>query len=274
MTLPGDPPAVQTRIGVVLSAGGLRGVAHLGVIRRLVELGVPIDVLVGVSAGAIIAGFWAGAGLTVQELMEDAPAFKGGHLVAHALAIRAPAVFKPLFRRFSGVIPKRLEQLDAAHFERLHHGVSRLGIVCHDIVTNAPVYYSSLEDHGARLCDVVRASAAVPRLFPPRVLEQRGQVVRLVDGGVSDPLPLDFARAVLGARRLIVSDCRGVARMPPADPDLIYVRPDPDGTGILRSPAGTLVQTVRQGERAVTADVIERIRGWLAEYDAGKRVSV
>ena len=66
MIPPGDSDSWQTGIGVVLSAGGLRGVAHLGVIRRLVELGIPIDVLVGVSAGAIIAGFWAGVGLTVR----------------------------------------------------------------------------------------------------------------------------------------------------------------------------------------------------------------
>ena len=97
------------------------------------------------------------------------------------------------------------------------------------------------------------------------MLEQRGRVVRLVDGGVSDALPIEFARAALGARRILVSDCRGIPRRPPEDADLIYVRPDPNGTGILRSPAGTLVQTVRQGERAVTPEVIERIRGWIGQ---------
>jgi predicted acylesterase/phospholipase RssA len=274
MTTPGTPVVAPPRIGVVLSAGGLRGVAHLGVIRRLVEFNVPIDVLVGVSAGAIIAGYYAGVGMTVDDLMREAPAFKGGHLVAHALGLRAPAAMKPFFRRFSGVIPRRLEELDAAHFARLHHGISRLGIVCHDILTNAPVYYSSLEDHGARLSDVVRASAAVPRLFPPRVMQQRERIVHLVDGGVSDSLPIDFARTVLGAKLLIVSDCRGVARTPPEDPNLIYMRPDPDGTGILRSPAGTLVQTVRSGERAVTPAIIERIRSWIGEAGVREGASV
>lgn len=250
-------------IGVVLSAGGLRGVAHLGVMQRLLELGVPIDVMVGVSAGAIIAGYYAGAGLTVQDMLGDAPAFKGGHLMAHALAMRAPAPFKPLFARFSGVIPRRLAQLEAARFHPLHHGVARLGIVCHDQVSNAPIYYSSLDDHGAQLSDVVRASAAVPGLFPPRIVEQQGRLVHLVDGGVSDSLPIGFARTVLGAARLIVSDCRTVAAAPPDDEDIIYIRPDTGGAGVLRSPAGTLIETAQHGARAVTPQIVERIRAWL-----------
>jgi predicted acylesterase/phospholipase RssA len=172
-------------------------------------------------------------------------------------------VFKPLFRRFSGVIPRRLAQLEAGRFSPLHHGVARLGIVCHDQLANAPVYYSSLDDHGARLCDVVRASAAVPGLFPPRIVEQEGRLVHLVDGGVSDSLPIAFARQVLGARRLIVSDCRTEAAAPVIDDDVIYLRPEAGATSVLRSPAGTLVQTARMGEEAMTPEVVGRIRGWL-----------
>ena len=58
-----------SRIAVVLSAGGLRGAAHLGVLRRLVQIGLPIDVMVGVSAGAIIAGFYARRTFQVGETM-------------------------------------------------------------------------------------------------------------------------------------------------------------------------------------------------------------
>jgi Patatin-like phospholipase len=49
------------RIGVVLSAGGLRGAAHAGVLRQLVRHGVPLHAIVGVSAGAIVAAYYAAA---------------------------------------------------------------------------------------------------------------------------------------------------------------------------------------------------------------------
>ncbi len=254
--------ASPARLGVVLSAGGLRGVAHLGVMRQLLTLGIPIDVLVGVSAGAVIAGYYAGVGLTIEDMIGDAPSFKGRHLMLHGLTLRTPHLLRPLLRPFCGIIPRRLSQLEAARFAPLHHGVSRLGIVCHDLVANAPVYYSSIECYGARLSDIVRASAAVPVLFPTRAVRQQDRMVHLVDGGVSDSLPIEFARTALGATRIVVSDCRRIARRPPDDPHVIYLRPELDGTGTLRSPAGTLAEGVRQGEQAVTPAAVQRIREW------------
>jgi len=49
--------STPVRIAVVLSAGGLRGAAHVGVLRELVRKGVPIHTIVGVSAGAIVAAY-------------------------------------------------------------------------------------------------------------------------------------------------------------------------------------------------------------------------
>ncbi len=79
------------RIGLVLSAGGLRGAAHLGVMRKLLAHDIPIDVIVGASAGAVVAAYYAAVGLTVDELIDDARGFKGRHLVAHSLAQSRPA---------------------------------------------------------------------------------------------------------------------------------------------------------------------------------------
>src|SRR6266704_1957913 len=117
----GDSQPVS--IGVVLSAGGLRGAAHLGVLRRLVRHHIPLEVMVGVSAGAIIASFYAAVGLSVHEMIEQAPTFRGRHIVMHGLTLRSPASLKPFLRRFCGIIPQRLEQLEAASFTRLHYGV-------------------------------------------------------------------------------------------------------------------------------------------------------
>jgi len=174
------------RIGIVLSAGGLRGAAHLGVLRRIVRHQIPVEVMVGVSAGAIIAAYYSAVGLSVNEMIEQAPAFRGRHILMHGLTLRSHPWLKPYLRRFCGIIPQRLEQLETASFTRLHHGINRLGIVCHDIDRNQPRYFSTIASCGVRLADVARASAAVPGVLPAKTMMIGTDVVRLADGGISD----------------------------------------------------------------------------------------
>ena len=121
------------RIGLVLSAGGLRGAAHVGVIRQLIRNDVRIDAIVGVSAGAIIAAYYAAVGLNLDELVGDARTFRGRHLLNHSLGVRLGGRLGRRLTPYCGVIPDRLRQLEAGSFDRLHHGVQRLGIVCHDL---------------------------------------------------------------------------------------------------------------------------------------------
>jgi NTE family protein len=256
----------RRRVGLVLSGGGLRGAAHLGVLRRLVRHQVPIHVMVGVSAGAIIAAYYAAVGLTVHDMIDEAPTFRGRHLVMHGITLRAHASLEPYLRRFCGIIPARLAQLESASFHTLHHGIERLGIVCHDLIGNRPRYFSTADHLGLRLADVARASAAVPGVFPPRTITIGAETVRLVDGGISDSLPIGFARSpVLGATHLVVSDCRLVATAPPADSDsLVYLRPDLDGIQPLRAPRTALMKAVWRGEAAVTPEVVGRLQSWCA----------
>jgi NTE family protein len=258
-----DPQPV--RIGVVLSSGGLRGAAHLGVLRRIVRHQIPVEVMVGVSAGAIIAAYYAAVGLSVHEMIEEAPVFRGRHILMHGLTLRSHPSLKPYLRRFCGIIPKRLEQLEAASFTTLHHGITRLGIVCHDLVRNEPRYFSTKEPCGVRLADVARASAAVPGVLPAKSMMIGADAVRLADGGMSDSLPVAFARSLaMGATHIIVSDCRYSAPAPPpGDDSLIYIRPDLDGIRPLRAPRTALMKAVWRGEAAVTADVVERIHSWM-----------
>jgi predicted acylesterase/phospholipase RssA len=253
------------RIGLVLSAGGVRGAAHLGVLRQIVRHQIPIDVMVGVSAGAIIASYYVAVGLTLEHMIDDAPAFRGRHLLMHGVTLRAPGLLKPYLRRFCGVIPKRLAQLEAASFDRLHHGIQRLGIVCHDLISHRPVYFSTGRHHGARLSDIARASAAVQGVMPSRLLSVAGQLLRLTDGGVSDSLPVDFARSPgLDATHLIVSDCRRISAEP-TRANLVYIKPQLDGVGSLMAPHTTLVTAVRQGEAAVSSSVVREIQRWLQD---------
>jgi NTE family protein len=248
----------------VLSAGGLRGAAHLGVLRQLQRHHVPVDVLVGVSAGAIIAAYYAAVGFTVEEMIGDTPVFRGRHILMHGLTLRAPPAVKPFLRRFCGIIPERLRQLEGGGFNALHHGIQRLGIVCHDLIRNQPCYFSTEAHRDARLADVVRASAAMPGVLPPRTLTLDGETFRLADGGISDSLPVTFARSPgLDATHLIVSDCRSiVAARPVLSDTVVYIRPDLDGIRRLRAPGRTLMHAVSQGEAAVTPEIARQIQSW------------
>jgi hypothetical protein len=103
-------------------------------------------------------------------------------------------------------------------------------------------------------------------LFPPIAVESTvdGETLCLTDGGVSDCLPIAFARRPpLRATHLIVSDCRAfTGRTDPGDRRIVYVRPRLPSTGTLSAPISTLTRSVREGRRAVTSEMLCTIRGW------------
>jgi NTE family protein len=257
------------RIGLVLSGGGLRGASHVGVLQQLVEQQIPIDVIVGASAGAVIAAYYAAVGLTVDALINDAAAFRGRHLMAHSVNVRLHGRWGAALGKLSGLIPERLGQLEGASFDDLHHNVRALGVVCHDVASGRPCYFATGADRGVPLSAAVRASASVPGLFPPiSVTADDRTMLLLTDGGVSDCLPIAFAqRPPLDATHLIVSDCRWFAgRRVATDERVVYIRPRLASTGTLWAPASTLVSAVREGRRAVTAEILRTIRGWTHSF--------
>jgi predicted acylesterase/phospholipase RssA len=254
------------RIGLVLSGGGLRGASHVGVLQQLVEHDIPIDVIVGSSAGAVVAAYYAAVGLSVDDLIRDAECFRGRHLIAHSLSVRLHPRVGRAFTRLSGLIPQRLAQLEGATFDRLHYGVRGIGIACHDVASGRSCYFATGADRRVRLSDVVRASASMPILFPPIPIEcpDDHTTLLLTDGGVSDCLPIGFAeRPPLGATHVIVSDCRWFGgRLPSSHGRIVYVRPRLPSTGTLWAPASTLASAVREGKQAVTSEILSTIRGW------------
>lgn len=256
---------VPIRVAVVLSAGGLRGAAHVGVLRRLVQHGIRIDALVGVSAGAVIAAFYAAVGLDFDDLVRDAELFRGRHLLAHSLNVQLGHRFDRRFASKCGVIPERLRQLNAARFDRLWHGIQRLGIVCHDLASGRPRYFVTGADHGVTVASAVQASASIPYLFPPVPVSCEGEQLRLTDGGVADAVPVAFARGPdVGATHVVVSDCRWIGRVPATDSTTVWVRPRMRGAGTLWSPSHGLASAVRDGEAAVTVEALDRIAAWSA----------
>ena len=232
-------------------------------LRRLYAQGLKPHVIVGVSAGAVIGAFHAAVGLSIDELIAEARGFKGKHLILHGLRQRLPGQWADALAPFCGVIPERLKQLAAARFDRLNFGIEALGIVCHDTRTRSPVYFSSRDASLAPLSAVVRASAAIPFLMPSHTLNHAGRNLRLVDGGMSDPLPLAFARgASLGATHLIVSDCHYSPTPVAPSKNVIYIRHEASLIDSLKSPRETLLRSVEEGERSVDAEACAKIRDW------------
>jgi NTE family protein len=212
--------AGRPRIGLVLSGGGARGAAHIGVLKVLEENHVPIDAIAGTSMGAVVGGLYA-SGLTAadiervmtsvdwQDAFSDRPARKDLNfrrkLEDQTYLVKFPLGLKG--RRFR--LPRGLVQgqkltqilrgltLPVAQLQSFDDLAIPFRAVATDIVTGDRVVL----DHGD-LATAMRASLSAPGVFAP--VESEGRM--LVDGGLSSNLPIDVARE-LGVDVLIVVDC-------------------------------------------------------------------
>jgi NTE family protein len=163
-------------VGLVLSGGGARGFAHIGVVKALREAGVPIDLVGGTSMGGIL-----GAGVaqcwSVEELKER----------FHAAFVRAKPLRDytlPFVSLVSGRKVSRLLRKDCGdiHIEDLP-----LTFFC--VSSNLTTGHSMVHRRGL-LWLWLRASVAIPGVLPPVV--HKGEV--LVDGGTMNNLPVDAMR--------------------------------------------------------------------------------
>ncbi len=181
---PAAPPKPQ-RIGLALGGGAARGFAHIGVIQVLEEAGIRPELVVGTSAGSLVAALYAcgksGAelgrlALTMDESTITDWAFPGRGL------IRGEALARYVRDNTGG---KTIEQM-----------AMPLGIVATDLDSGAPILFQR-GDTGV----AVRASSAVPAVFQPVKIGTR----EYVDGGLVSPVPVRFARQ-MGADLVIAVD--------------------------------------------------------------------
>lgn len=176
------------RLGVALSSGGARGSAHIGVLKTLVEDGLLPDVIVGTSMGAHVGGAVA-AGVPFRDL----EAQWAGASVWRTVRTLAPTL--PFSGWSSGNQVTRL--LEQTLGDRLIEGLEpRFAAVATDLESGAPCVITS-----GRMVEAIRASLSVPGLFAPVWIGDR----LLIDGGVSNPLPIDVAYA-LGADVVVAVD--------------------------------------------------------------------
>ncbi len=165
-------------VGIALDSGGAMGGAHIGVLDVLKENNIPLDIIVGSSAGAAIGAFYAAGSLGIfKELISDLNFIE-------TLRFYADPVF-PVSGLFAG---KRARKFLATllHDTRIEELPLAYTAVATDILTGEIVPISR-----GLLVDAVMASISMPGIFKPVVL---GEQI-LTDGGVSDPLPLDILRS-------------------------------------------------------------------------------
>jgi NTE family protein len=158
------------KVGLVLSGGGARGFAHLGVLQALNEEGIYPDVISGTSAGAI-AGVLYADGYTPKEIL------KIMNINSRLYFVR-PTVPREGLLRISGMIRILKEHLRAKTFEELK---IPLFVTATDLNNGKAVYFSEGE-----LLSPVIASASIPVLFKPLVINN----ISYVDGGVLDNFPI------------------------------------------------------------------------------------
>ena len=171
-------------IGLALGGGGARGFAHIGVLRTLLAHGIKPDVIVGTSVGAVAGGAlaagkldafadWA-AGLTRRGILS----YLDINLTGRGL-ITGSRLGDQLDERLGDV---RIEQLPV-----------KFAAIATEVGTGHEIWLTR-----GRLVDALRASYALPGIFPPVALDGRW----LVDGALVNPVPVSAAR-VLGARLVI-----------------------------------------------------------------------
>jgi len=196
-----SPHSDRPRIGLALGSGGARGWAHVGVLQRLREMGVPVACVAGTSIGAIMGAAFAGGRIDVVEDLSRVLDWR-----------RVATLFLEVsFPRGGLVSGKRIQQLlqDIVGVTRIEELAIPFAAVAADLRSEEQVVL----DRGS-LVDALRASIAIPGIFTPA--HHDGQ--DLIDGGTVNPLPIDVAR-LLGADVVIAVDinlCHGRGCAPDA----------------------------------------------------------
>jgi NTE family protein len=207
------------RVGLVLSGGGARGAAHIGVLKVLEEQRIPVHAIAGTSMGAVVGGLYA-SGLSAAEIatLIDSEEWRAGFTEPaprDRLSFRRKSEDQNFLVKFplgiksgSFRLPKALVsgQRVSQVLRRVTFPVARLDAfdqlpipfraVATDLETGDPVVLS-----GGDLVDAMRASLAAPGVFAPVEIDGR----LLVDGGLANNLPVDVAQA-MGVDVLIVVD--------------------------------------------------------------------
>ncbi|MEE8588412.1 MAG: patatin-like phospholipase family protein, partial [Sulfurimonadaceae bacterium] len=211
----------RPRIGLVLSGGGARGGAHLGIIKAFERHNIPIDAIVGTSMGSFVGGLYA-SGMSSSEIERQLTTMDWTKVITFDYDRQEiPFRRKHLQRAFPGNAKVGVNQdnevvLGTGLFKRQNmlsylkkktYGVSNIKSF-DDLRIPFRSVASRLEDgatvvlRDGSLAESIYASTAIPGGFDPITIN--GEV--LVDGGVADNLPLDVMREEMNVDYIVVVD--------------------------------------------------------------------
>lgn len=184
-------------MGLALSGGAARGLAHVGAIKALTQSGIPIDCIAGTSAGSLVGALYA-AGNTWDDIEEVVGATNWRDIV------------RPNWSGLGLMSSERLERLldgliEGKEFSDLDIPFRAVAV---DIVSGEEIIFES-----GPVARAVRASSSIPGLFAP--VESEGRL--LVDGGIRNNLPADVVRN-MGAEIVIAVDVN-YHRIKPGGPE-------------------------------------------------------
>lgn len=209
----------RPKVGLVLSGGGAKGMAHVGVLRVLEEMKIPVDMVVGTSAGSAVGALYA-SGMSVAEIerrfieMDWLSSFQDN----------PGRTYKPV-RRKQGewrypVTPGLGVSLDGLHLGAGIIAGQNLGFILNELTRNValieefdrlPIPFRAVATDletgeivvlgSGNLAAAIRASMSIPGVYAPAKLNGR----LLVDGGVASNLPVSVARE-MGADVIIAVD--------------------------------------------------------------------
>ncbi|GGZ19322.1 serine protease [Echinicola pacifica] len=174
-------------VSLVLSSGGARGLAHIGVIEALVQEGYEIKAIAGCSMGALIGGIYARGKLDeYKEWICNLDRIDVFSLMDFTLSTRGFIKGNKVFQAVEAIVGDEL--------------IENLPI---PFVCNAVNIHSGDEEIFSRgsLFDAIRASAAIPTVFKPFAIEDR----EYVDGAILNPIPVNLA-STFDTDLLVASD--------------------------------------------------------------------
>jgi NTE family protein len=179
----------KKKIGIALGGGGARGLAHIGVLKAILEAGIKPDIIVGTSMGSIVGG-WYAAGHSLEELEKFFLKIEEKNILSSVRIIyRRDGV---LFNDPS--IQKEIEDKLA------HRQVEKCEIKFAAIATDVSSGEEVVLDSGS-MVTALKASSSLPLAFKPVKIGEK----LLVDGAFSNPVPADVAKR-MGADIVIAVD--------------------------------------------------------------------
>ncbi len=184
---------MKMKTGLVLEGGGMRGLFSAGVMDVLMENGIEFDGIIGVSAGACF-------GCNYKSRQHGRPL---RYNLRFAKDVRYCSLLSWLFTgdlvgaKFAyHTLPDRLDPFDHRTYEE---NPAEFHVVTTDVTTGEPVY-KRLDGSGEALYEWIRASASMPVVSRPVEIEGR----KMLDGGVTDSIPLRYFQEQGFARNLVV----------------------------------------------------------------------